>query len=241
MGAHARGRGAVEADDRDAELAALRTKVDEQEQALRTAEGQLALARAEVDELKASAGRPDTTSRPRRGLDAPPWATGNGSMEPVLRIDGAVVDERLPVTAGVPELPPIVERVEPLAPAAKDVRVEGYRRGLGLVRERRFAEALTELDEFARTNPSHPYADNALFWCGEIHYLRREHDQALDYFQRIEKLHPWSNKAPDALYRLGQIYLRRGDSARARAYFDKVREQFPNTAAARLALREDAS
>ena len=60
-------------------------------------------------------------------------------------------------------------------------------------------------------------------------------------FERVEKLHPWGNKAPDALYRMGQIHSRRGDVARARAYFAKVREPFPETAAARLALREDAS
>lgn len=162
-------------------------------------------------------------------------------MEPVLRIDGEVVEEQLPITADVPDLPPFVEPKRPEATQAEDASVEGYRRGLQLIRERRFADALVELDAFAESYPSHPYTDNALFWSGEIHYLRREHEQALRYFQRIEKLHPWSNKAPDALYRLGQIYLRRGDSARARAYFEKVREQFPNTAAARLALREDAS
>ena len=72
-------------------------------------------------------------------------------------------------------------------------------------------------------------------------YLRHEYDRALRYFERVEKLHPWANKAPDALYRIGQIYLRRGDTVAAQAYFDKVREQFPETAAARLALREDAS
>ena len=162
-------------------------------------------------------------------------------MSPVLRIDGEIVDERLPTTSDVP---PIAAAPEPARAATKappEVSVEGYRRGLSLIREQRFSDALIELDEFSSAHPSHPYADNALFWCGEIHYLRHEFEPALRYFQRVEKLHPWGNKAPDALYRMGQIYLRRGDSARARAYFDKVREQFPNTAAARLALREDAS
>ena len=71
--------------------------------------------------------------------------------------------------------------------------------------------------------------------------MRHEYSHALKEFQTVEKHHPWGNKLPDALYRIGQIYLKRGDKARAQAYFDKVREQFPETAAARLALREDAS
>jgi tol-pal system protein YbgF len=228
--AHQSGRNTTAATLEEDELVSLRLRVDEQEQELRTVRGQLALARAEVDELRAT---PDFERRRS--------APESGEMEPVLRIDGEVVDEQLPTTSDVPDLPPFVEASAPPKPKAEDASVEGYRRGLRLIQERRFKNALAELDAFATAHPSHPYTDNALFWCGEIHYLRHEYDPALRYFQRIEKLHPWSNKAPDALYRVGQIYLRRGDSARAQAYFDKVREQFPNTAAARLALREDAS
>jgi tol-pal system protein YbgF len=241
VGVQTHARGASDEAARDAELTALRTQSEEQEQELRTLRGQLALARAEVQELKA-----DTAFAPKRsgktsGGDELPWANDGLSMEPVLRLDGEVVDERLPVTSDVPGLPPFVEAEPAQAPPRNEVSVEGYRRGLGLIREQKFQEALAELDGFASAHPSHPYADNALFWCGEIYYLRHEYDLALGYFQRIEKLHPWGNKAPDALYRIGQIYLRRGDAAGAQAYFDKVREQFPDTAAARLALREDAS
>ncbi|MFW2386719.1 MAG: tol-pal system protein YbgF [Polyangiales bacterium] len=244
MGGQSHARNAADEATRDAELTALRVEFEEQEQELRTVRGQLALARAEVQDLKAEGGYRRASSKKSSGGGELPWKKsqdGELSMDPVLRIDGEIVDERLPTTSGVP---PITEAVEPEPPAARkrpEVSVEGYRRGLSLIREQKFSEALVELDEFAAAHPSHPYADNALFWCGEIHYLRHEHARALEYFQRIEKLHPWANKAPDALYRMGQIYLSRGDTARAQAYFDKVREQFPNTAAARLALRKDAS
>ena len=159
----------------------------------------------------------------------------------MLELDGASIDERLPTTADVPDLPAFEEPQPAETSPDTDSSVEGYRRALSLIREERFDDALVELDAFLAAHPSHPYSDNALFWCGEIHYLRHEYGLAQQYFERIDKLYPWGNKAPDALYRLGQIYLRRGDKARARSYFDKVREQFPNTAAARLALREDAS
>jgi len=226
-------------------MTALRLQVDQQEQELRTLRGQLALARAQVEELKRpSHGEPTPGARSSAG-EALPWArTGSddADMQPVLRLDGEVVDERLPVTAEVPDLPGFDEAEPAVATApSEEVSIEGYRRGLELVRTQRFDDALIELDTFASEHPGHPYADNALYWCGEIHYLRREHTRALDYFERVEKAYPWGNKAPDALYRMGLIYLRRGETARARAYFDKVREQFPDTAAARLALREDAS
>ena len=243
VGVNSQARDASDEATRDAELTALRMEIEEQEQELRTVRGQLALARAEVQELKAGSNfRPELSVNVSGGEELPWKKTGHGgfAMEPVLRIDGEVVDERLPITEGVPDLPEVMEP-QPAQPAQAEVNVDGYRRGLSLIREQKFQEALLELEAFSSAHPGHPYADNALFWCGEIHYLRHEYDRALQYFERIEKLHPWGNKAPDALYRMGQIYLRRGDTARAQAYFDKVREQFPDTAAARLALREDAS
>lgn len=248
VGLHSQTRNASEESTRDAELTALRLQHEEQEQELRVLRSQLALARAEVQELKADQTREPEPSRKRSSDKTLPWAepAPGDSDSRSLRIDGELVEERLPTTSKVPDLPVFAEPafVEPedSSPAPKpDVTVEGYRRALSLIREERFEEALVELDAFLAVHPSHPYSDNALFWCGEIHYLRREYGPALQYFERIDKLHPWGNKAPDALYRMGQIYLRRGDRARAQAYFDKVREQFPNTAAARLALREDAS
>jgi len=255
MGVQSHARNASDEATRDAELTALRVKVDEQEQELRMVRGQLALARAEVHELK-SEETLRAQSRRQGSDDEPlPWARnerGDPEMDRVLRLDGEVVEERLPTTSEVPDLPdlppfasaaPIVSAApDPRATAnAEEVSVEGYRRGLSLIREQKFSDALVELDAFSSAHPSHPYADNALYWCGEIYFLRHEYASALRYFERIEKLHPWANKAPDALYRMGQIYLRRGDTARAQAYFEKVREQFPDTAAARLALREDAS
>jgi len=244
VGVHSQARGASDEAARDAEITALRVENEEQEQELRTLRGQLALARAEVHELKGEKDFAPTRSRKTSGGDELPWAKDRHAgldMQPVLRLDGEIVDERLPITADVPDMPPFVQPEPADAPQSNEVSVEGYRKGLSLIREQKFQEALVELEAFSSAHPSHPYADNALFWCGEVHYLRHEYARALRYFERIEKLHPWGNKAPDALYRIGQIYLRRGDTARAQAYFDKVGEQFPDTAAARLALREDAS
>jgi tol-pal system protein YbgF len=244
MGVHSQARGASDEAARDAELTALRLQNEEQEQELRTLRGKLALARAEVQELKGEKAFTPQLTRKTSGGDELPWTKERHAeldMGPVLRVDGQVVDERLPITADVPDLPAFEEPKPAQTPPGDEVSVEGYRRGLSLIRERKFQEALDELDAFSSAHPSHPYTDNALFWCGEIHYLRHEYDRALRYFERVERLHPWANKAPDALYRIGQIYLRRGNTAGAQAYFDKVREQFPDTAAARLALREDAS
>lgn len=247
VGVHSQPRHASSEPTHDAELTSLRLQAEEQEQELRVLRSQLALARAEVQELRAEQSHEPARTAKISGDEALPWSGPDDPGQEVREELGIPGDERLPVTSGVPDLPEVPEPVEPRtvasAPTSPDAdpRIEGYRRALRLIREEKFEQALMELDAFLTEHPSHPYADNALYWCGEVHYLRREYQEALRCFERIEKVHPWANKAPDALYRIGQIHLRRGDRARARAYFDKVREQFPNTAAARLALREDAS
>ncbi len=245
VGVHSRARDASSAASPEAELTALRAEFEEQSDELRILRGQLALARAEVQELR---GEEDERST-RAGVGTekeqkPPWLespvtvqTEDGERE-VLEVLG---DERLSTTGDVPDLPAFINEETLAARTLTDSGVREYRRGLSLVRERKFDEALAALTAFLDVYPDHPYADNALFWRGEIYYLRREYGRALKEYQAVEKHHPWANKLPDALYRIGQIHLKRGDRARAQAYFDKVREQFPDTAAARLALREDAS
>ena len=226
-------------------MTALRAELEEQSDELRILRGQLALARAEVQELRGEEDDRGTRAGGGSAKDRkPPWLenpvtvqTEHGERE-VLEVLG---NERLSTTGDVPDLPAFINEETLAAPTLTDSGVGDSRRGLRLVRERRFDEALAALTAFLDVYPDHPYADNALFWRGEVYYLRREYGRALKEYQAIEKQHPWGNKLPDALYRIGQIHLKRGDRARAQAYFDKVREQFPDTAAARLALREDAS
>lgn len=232
----------------EVELAALRAEHEVQSEELRTVRGQLALARAELRDLKGAPVCP--TPEPKRpksiriSKDHRPSEDSRTDREsapaaeerPLLRLYGDGPVERLTTTDSVPQLPAF----EP-SPTPGEDAVETYRRGLSLVRGQQFAEASAVFSDFLSSHPTHPYADNALFWRGEICYLRGDYDDALKEFQHIEKRYPQGNKLPDALYRIGHIYLKRGDTRRAAAYFKQVRERFPDTAAARLALREDAS
>ncbi|MEM7137168.1 MAG: tol-pal system protein YbgF [Myxococcota bacterium] len=252
VGSNTTARSASDLSSPEAQLAATRAELEAKETELRTVRAQLALARAEADELRGATGqqRPknlsagDSGGSTEPGNAKPPWLatpvtveTPRGQQEVLSVFD----EERLATTDDVPELPAFIEEATLAEAPVADSGVEDYRRGLRLVQEQRFDEATQALTAFLKVHPNHPYADNALFWRGEVRFLRHDYEAALADFRTIEKHHPWGNKLPDALYRIGQIYQKRGDGHRARAYFDKVREQFPETAAARLALREDAS
>ncbi|MBZ0118529.1 MAG: tetratricopeptide repeat protein, partial [Sandaracinaceae bacterium] len=85
-----------------------------------------------------------------------------------------------------------------------------------------------------------PYADNAHYWRGEIHFARRDYARAAAEMQRLIERYPNGNRVPDAMLRLGICLERLGETARARAVLQELRSRFPQSVAARMASREDA-
>ena len=152
---------------------------------------------------------------------------------------------RLPVTPfeAVPAIPeqPLTIGPAPSTPRApeEDPRVREYQAALAEVEARRWESALAALEQFARAHPDHPYADNAIYWQGEVLYARRDYRRALAVLEALVTRYPGGNKVPDALLRIGFCLQRLGDPDRARATFRQVREQFPDSVAARMASREE--
>jgi tol-pal system protein YbgF len=124
-------------------------------------------------------------------------------------------------------------------PGVEDPVVREYRAALGFVEARRWNDALGALARFAAAHPDHPYADNALYWQGEVLYAQREYRRAMEILETMIRRYPRGNKVPDALLRLGYCSLRLGDPERARTYFERVRREHPDSVAARLASREE--
>lgn len=164
---------------------------------------------------------------------------------------------RLPVVLGeggdpsaVPAIPPspvLVAQAPASAPApepprpppADDPAIRAYREGLAHLSARRLDEALAAFDGFLRAHPHHPYADNALYWRGEIHYARRDYRRALAELSALVERYPRGNKVAEALLRIGLCHERMGDRQRAREVFHRLRTQYPGSVAARMASRED--
>jgi tol-pal system protein YbgF len=122
---------------------------------------------------------------------------------------------------------------------ADDPSVREYQAALAHVAARRFDEALAGLTGFLHAHPQHPYADNAMYWRGEVLYMRRDYAAAERELAEMVRRFPHGNKVPDALLRLGFCRQRQGDLDGARTYFRRVRAEHPGTVAARLASRED--
>jgi tol-pal system protein YbgF len=156
---------------------------------------------------------------------------------------------RLPVvlTPGAPDAVPaipitpvvVASDVAPPAPA-DDAIVAEYRAALAYVSARQWELAYDALGRFVAAHPDHAYADNAMYWRGEVLYARRDYAGAITELTAMIERFPHGNKVPDALLRIGFAYQRLGEIERAREMFRRVREQYPGTVAARTAPLEDA-
>jgi tol-pal system protein YbgF len=145
--------------------------------------------------------------------------------------------------AGVPPIPtapvPVLASSPPINVPVEDPGAAAYRAALAHLSARRFDQALSAFDAFVRQYPRHPYADNALYWRGEIHYARRDYRSALASFSAMLERYPNGNKLPEALLRVGLCYERMGERDRARRVFERLRTLYPHSVAARMASRED--
>lgn len=148
----------------------------------------------------------------------------------------------VPAIPDRPVLPPASASSAPTAavgPSAEALAVREYQLALGHVAARRFDEALSALAAFLARHPQHPYADNAMYWRGEILYARRDYASAERELLEMLRRFPRGNKVPDALFRLGLCRQRQGDIDGARAIFRRLRAEHPGSVAARLASREE--
>jgi tol-pal system protein YbgF len=201
-------------------------------------------------------------SRPVLRLYGPPVVSRAASSPDVAALPGSVAPpivaappigalDRLPVvvTPGAPDDVPAIPETPIIVAAPSPTRaeptVEGpaeleYRAALAHVSAHRWSDALSALSAFVTAHPDHPYADNAMYWRGEVLYAEREYAQAITELTSMIEHFPRGNKVPDALLRIGFCFQRLGESERARQIFRRVREQYPGTVAARTASREDA-
>jgi tol-pal system protein YbgF len=189
-----------------------------------------------------------TENVPIPGPIAPPFADAPPLPSirlPVVLPPGGDPEEGVPAIPQVPVIvapsapEPILETPSPRRAPGDDAGSRAYRAALAHLSARRFDQALSGLDAFMRDNPRHAYADNALYWRGEIHYAQRDYRRAVSEFTALIERYPRGNKVPEAMLRIGLCHEHMGDRARARAMFERLRTMYPESVAARMASRED--
>lgn len=151
---------------------------------------------------------------------------GGASRAPSRRGNIRLEDREAP-----PATPPSSSAGRPSA-LDPDAR-RAYDQALALVHDKQYDRALDSLNAFLVRWPDHPYAENAMYWRGEIYFGRGEYLRAAEQFEAVVARFGGGRKAPDALLKIGMCHERLGAPARAREYWARLGRDFPESDAAR--------
>jgi len=112
---------------------------------------------------------------------------------------------------------------------------EAYRAAFDLLKDRKYPQAKQEFTSMLARYPQGQFADNGLYWLGEIGYVTKDYPSALIHFNRLIADYPLSPKLPSAMLKLGYVYSDQKDLEQARRVLTEVAKRFPDTTEGRLA------
>lgn len=104
-----------------------------------------------------------------------------------------------------------------------------------------YDRAIAAFGDFLRQHPSTDLSDNAVYWIGECHYVKREFNRSVEAFVRLMDTYPGGDKVPAALLKLGFAFQELGDRDAARRYLNELIDRFGSSdeaAKAQERLRE---
>lgn len=158
-------------------------------------------------------------ARPATGAPAPPPAPAPGIAPP---------------RNGHAALPLVETATGTLDPRA----ATAYDEALAMARSGRCGDAVEAFAGFLVRWPSHPHADNAMYWRAECFLRSGDAARGVRELQGLLERFPVGNKVPDALFTLRTALLRSGDAAGAEQAGRRLLTEHPDSEAARR-LRDE--
>jgi len=104
-----------------------------------------------------------------------------------------------------------------------------YERLLALFREGDLDGARQGFAAFLRDYENSDLSPNARYWLGEAYYGKKDYQQAIDSYDRVELDFPRSEKVPAAMLKKGYAYLAMKDKKRASSAFTQVVTLYPRS------------
>jgi len=159
-----------------------------------------------------------------------------GVQQPAAGVEGSVPGVTAPAAAVPAAARGAGAAAQPAAAALHPAdQRKDYGRALEQLKDGRYNEASTAFKAFLEKYPDSSYADNAQYWLGEVFYVTRQFQPALNEFGKVLSSHPDSPKVADAKLKMGYIQYELKDWARAQELLNQVVKGYPGTTTARLA------
>ena len=195
------------------------------------------------------------------------YAPGPGSMRPgdaLPPIGGATVEGAVPVPGAAPApgaepavggRPPGVLGTLPMGagPAtasAGPLPPEGggsaqYDQAMNLMSRAQYSEASAAFRAYADANPGDTdLAPQAIYWVGNINFIRQDYAGAQRAFAEVIKKYPKSSRAPDAMLKLAQSFMSLGQKPEGCTTLGLIKTKYPGappqTLASAASLRKTA-
>lgn len=122
------------------------------------------------------------------------------------------------------------------APAEPDPAEEkAYLEAFDLLKQGKYSDAILGFENVVQNWPNGRYADTALYWAGESHYVQRDYEKALNKFNTLLEQHPNSQRVPDALLKAGFSHEELNRNDKAREMFQRIVDEYPDSSASNLA------
>ncbi|HJP34772.1 MAG: tol-pal system protein YbgF [Gammaproteobacteria bacterium] len=184
-------------------------------------------------EVETVAGTPAPQSSSLQ-VEPQPQAGGleGGSDDHVAGVDTGAEASRPASTVVAPALPSIA----PTGPMIDNEESEAaYRDAFNLLKAGQYDGSITAFTEFLQQYPESQYADNAQYWLGETHYVKRQFEPAIVEYRKLIDHYPASKKQSHAMLKIGYSFHELGEVDQARAMLEDLRNRYGGTTAARLA------
>jgi tol-pal system protein YbgF len=137
-------------------------------------------------------------------------------------------DGRLPVVVQSPVPAPELD-VDGLNRESSRQLPGGYQRGLELLRQGAYDQAIQSLRDFMRARHTSPFVPGAQYWIGQAHMQLDQFYQAILAFTDVQQRFPRDDYAPPAAYAAGLAFLQLGNASEARRAFERVIADHPGT------------
>ena len=128
--------------------------------------------------------------------------------------------------------------VQAPAAAASQEEEKAYLATFDKLKAGKYDDSIAGFRDLLARWPQGRYADNAWYWMGESHYIKKSYDAALDSFRKLLAQFPSSSKVPDALYKIGMCQAEKKQKNDARATWKRLVTEHPTSQAAGLARQK---
>ncbi len=95
-----------------------------------------------------------------------------------------------------------------------------------------------KFEAFLKQYPNMELSDNAQFWIGETHFLRKEYERAILEYEKVIVKYPEGDKVPAAMLKQGLAFLELGDQTNGKNLLRRVMERYPQTEQADIAKKK---